>query len=237
MSNNIIKTNNISFSQRINEIVPNVISAKKLAEALEIHRSTIQNYLNGKSEPNWSTIHDIARVTETDVGWLMGLSDEPVLSGPKPSLVPTDELSTIANDPSFSLVPRYDVSASAGHGSLIDQEAILGYMAFQTSWLRLTMGVNPDDLSLINAAGDSMEPTIRSGDLLLLDNSVNSLEDDGVYAIRINEFLSVKRLQLNYQGGIEIRGDNPLYNTQIIDQSTADGIQIVGRVLWFGRRL
>lgn len=225
------------FSQRLTMAIEDIGSIAEFCRITGLSRSAIENYLSGKSEPNLSRVRFISEKIGRSQTWLIGLESDSRAEGKASSLVPADELAKIADDPSFSLVPRYDVSASAGHGALVDQEAILGYMAFQTSWLRLTMGVNPDDLSLINAAGDSMEPTIRSGDLLLIDNSVNLLEDDGVYAIRVNEFLSVKRLQLNYEGGIEIRGDNPLYNTQTIDQSTADRIQIVGRVLWFGRRL
>lgn len=137
----------------------------------------------------------------------------------------------------FILVPRYDVTASMGNGQVIHSEQVVDHLAFRAEWLRTELGANPQHLILISAIGDSMEPTLRAGDLLLIDRSVNGVKQDSIYAFAVEDELRVKRVQRLYNGTLIIKSDNPGYTTETLTPEQAGVINIVGRVVWYARRM
>lgn len=133
-------------------------------------------------------------------------------------------------------VPRYDLGASAGPGALAEQAPRRADMIFPPALLR-SLGVGSfAALSLIRVAGDSMEPTLADGDDLLVDgeDGVERLRD-GLYVLRADDVLLVKRLAIGPGGAIEVISDNPLRPRWTVEHR--DGLAIVGRVIWAGRRL
>jgi phage repressor protein C with HTH and peptisase S24 domain len=136
----------------------------------------------------------------------------------------------------FALIPFYDVEVSAGHGSHVDQELQTGQMAFKTNWLK-QRNLQPGKCALIKARGDSMEPTIYDGDLLLVDMSVNSIIDDTIYIVQTDNRLIVKRIQLALDGSLTIISDNKKYKEQTITPDQAKDVKIAGRVRWYGHEI
>ncbi|WP_333873106.1 S24 family peptidase [Methylobacter sp.] len=144
------------------------------------------------------------------------------------------ELSTYIDQ--LALVPFYDVEASAGHGSLVDQEQQISQMAFRKDWLK-QKGLQSNKCALIKAKGDSMEPTIYDGDLLLVDVSIDSIKDDSIYIIQADHHLSVKRIQQDFDGSLIVISDNPRYEKRIISSVQAKEVKIAGRVRWYGHEI
>ena len=143
-------------------------------------------------------------------------------------------LETAVND--MTLVQRLDVVASAGIGFLNPTEQAVDVVAFQSEWLR-SLGVSPSFARIINARGDSMEKTIRDGDLLLVDTSVTEVRDNGIYCVVYGNMLLVKRIHLRINGSLQLISDNPVYPAEDVPAGEADGITIAGRVMWFGRSI
>jgi SOS-response transcriptional repressor LexA len=131
-------------------------------------------------------------------------------------------------------IKQLQVSASAGPGSLADDEYAES-MGFGPKWLR-RLGVDPADLSLIAVDGDSMEPTLGDGDDIMVDHSAPSRAlRDGIYVLRMDDVLLVKRVAMGPSGTLSIRSDNPQYPDW--DDVSAESVKIIGRVVWTGRRL
>ncbi len=142
---------------------------------------------------------------------------------------------TLSDD--FVMVPRYDVVGSAGNGALIHSEQIVDHLAFRADWVKNALGVARKDLALISVKGDSMEPTLSEGDLILVDTGVRQLEDSAVYVLRKGEGLFVKRVHHKLDGTIIIKSDNSRYEPETYGPELAPAVQVVGRVVWVGRRL
>ena len=136
----------------------------------------------------------------------------------------------------FSVVPRLEIGASAGPGALEQDEAASGALAFDPRWLR-ALGVRPDMLSIIRVAGESMAPTLGDGDDIMVDRSDGTGRlRDGIYVLRMDDALMVKRLALTpRRGRVSIRSDNPLYPA--FEDVALGDIALVGRVIWAGRRV
>lgn len=152
--------------------------------------------------------------------------DEQVLGGPPPAI--RDGLVE---------VPILNVDASAGFGAVAESESAHTRFGFDERWLARLTRAKGSSLSIINVAGDSMEPTLSGGDEVLVDASDQSSRlRDGIYVLRADDALVVKRVTLKPGGRkITISSDNPAYPSW--DDVDRSDIQIVGRVIWFGRAL
>lgn len=138
-------------------------------------------------------------------------------------------------EPEMRLIPKLAIGASAGPGALNDVETLAGKIGFDEKWLR-KQGLDPSNLSLIRVDGESMAPTLNHGDDIMVDRSAPAAGfRDGIYVIRLDDVLMVKRLAKGPVGRLSVLSDNPAYpDWPDIDGAT---IAIVGRVVWTGRRL
>ena len=154
--------------------------------------------------------------------------DEQVLGGPSRRSGPVVELVQI---------PVLEVEASAGHGALAELEARSAQFGFDEGWLRKLTASNASKLSIIRVTGDSMEPTLTDGDEVMVDLGDGQTRlRDGIYVLRMDDALNVKRVAIEPRGRqISVVSDNPAYPSW--NGLERGAINIVGRVLWFGRRL
>jgi len=139
---------------------------------------------------------------------------------------------------SWALLPVYDATASAGPGQEIDREAVVHRIAFREEWVRGVSKAPLDQLAVITIDGDSMEPTLRTGDTVLVDFRQNQPGDkDGIYVIRTGNGLQVKRVQveLGRPPRLTVLSDNPAYQPQ--RHLSAEDVQVIGRVIWLGRQV
>lgn len=139
--------------------------------------------------------------------------------------------------PAMVMVPRLDVGASAGYGAFAGAERAQSHIGFDPAWLRDVAEGAPGQLSIIRVQGDSMAPTLIDGDDILVDSgdAADRLRD-GIYVLRVEEALIVKRVALQPSGRrLRICSDNPHYpDWSDYDPET---LAVVGRVIWAGRRL
>ena len=134
-------------------------------------------------------------------------------------------------------VARSAVRASAGPGAIPAGEEVAPYFAFDRRWLKALTGASADHLSMIRVEGDSMAPTLGDGDDILIDrrDAAEPLRD-GIYVLRIDESLHVKRLAVHPMGRrVTIQSDNPAY-PDWPDCAIGDVVPI-GRVIWAGRKV
>jgi phage repressor protein C with HTH and peptisase S24 domain len=134
-------------------------------------------------------------------------------------------------------VERHPIAVSAGPGAIVVEELGKPYFAFDERWLKALTASAPGRLSIVRVEGDSMAPTLNAGDDILVDlgDAANRLRD-GIYVLRIDDALVVKRLALNPLGGrVTVQSDNPAY-PDWPDCGLGD-INPIGRVIWSGRRV
>jgi hypothetical protein len=138
-----------------------------------------------------------------------------------------------------ALVPvrRSAVRASAGPGAGAEDQVARPYFAFDPAWLRAITGASSEQLTMIRVEGDSMAPTLNAGDDILVDLGDSSERlRDGIYVLRIDDAVVVKRLALNPTGRrVTVQSDNPAYPDW--PDCSLDDIKVIGRVIWSGRRI
>lgn len=197
-------------------------SVREIARLSGMSGGSVSDYMSGASTPN---LERVARLADA-----LGVSAEWLAFG-NTSSVGEDHATYSCDD--FIYVPRLDVSASAGHGAFVDREKERCRLAFRRDWLTRE-GISTNDLAVIEARGDSMEPTIGSGDLLLIDLAQRNPAIPGIFVLRTDDTLLVKRLQLDLRGQVVARSDNHAYGELV---ASPDEIDVIGRAVWSGRRL
>ena len=134
-------------------------------------------------------------------------------------------------------VNRHTVAVSAGPGALVSGELGRPYLAFDERWLKSLTPTPSERLSVVRVEGDSMAPTLNPGDDIMidLDDCAERLRD-GIYVLRAEDALVVKRLALNPVGRrVTVQSDNPAYPDW--PDCGLETINCIGRVIWTGRRI
>jgi len=149
--------------------------------------------------------------------------DEPL--GPSPGQVP--ELDTRAGLGGGG-VPAREVRKEGRHSDPLKPEG----WVFPPTFVRDQLHSASSRLLVLDTTGDSMAPTIMSGDRVIIDTAHKSPSPDGLYAIRDTfECIVVKRLQLirsSRPTRVKIISDNPNHPTE---EMLFNELEVVGKVL------
>ena len=137
------------------------------------------------------------------------------------------------------LVPiaRVAARAPAGSDAIAGSETMRPAFAFDPRWLKGLTDSAATRLSVIRVEGDSMAPTLNAGDDILVDLADGPERmRDGIYVLRVDDALLVKRLALHPVGRrVTVQSDNPAYGD--LPDCRQDEINCIGRVIWAGRRI
>jgi transcriptional regulator with XRE-family HTH domain len=164
-----------------------------------------------------------SHVESSDVLREEGAQEEPL--GPAPGQVP--ELDARAGMGGGG-VPAREVRKEGRHADPVKPEGWL----FPSSFVREQLHTSPAQLLVLDTTGDSMVPTVMSGDRVIVDTGHKTPTPDGLYAIRDTfECIVVKRLQLLRSARptrVKIISDNPNHASEEVPLNE---LEIVGKVL------
>lgn len=206
---------------RLKWIVDKIGTQKRAGQIAGVKPEMIGKYISGKAKPSFYAILALADEAGVSIDWLAS-GNSPHGEGA------SDE---------FVGVPRYDVNLAAGAGAFNERAEMLDYIPFTREFLSKKIGRNTaEGLVLLEVRGDSMEPTIGSGDLVLLDTNDKTLED-GIVGFVLDDTAYVKRIR-HTPDGIDVISDNrAVYDPFHLDQGRLGEFHMIGRVRWIGRVL
>lgn len=232
---------------------------KTMAKSLEIGHRSWQGYESGSHYPGGEVFEALARMG-FNVNWLLTGEGKMWREGFGPELdrmvaaaervaaindmifgKPSQREEPVQTDSGFDSknyvqVPRFEVSASAGGGAVVQSEQVVDFIGFKEEWIRNSLGASARNLALITVKGDSMEPTLSDGDLVLVDTSAKDIEVNAIYVIQFWGSLLVKRIQRKIDGSVVIKSDNTVYEPEVVTGELVNQLNVVGRVVWYGRR-
>lgn len=143
----------------------------------------------------------------------------------------------------FALVKQLDLAASCGNGRFSEHVVVKGGLAFKRSSLR-DINIKEEHARIIYADGDSMEPSIGHGRVVLIDTNDKRPVDNKIFLICDPDgSILLKRLVREFHPGSGemrwiMRSDNP-NKTQYPDKLLPDDerTHIVGRAVWTDKML
>lgn len=159
--------------------------------------------------------------------WRQIASPAEFVTVPMGAPVAMEPAANYGDDVTVRFFPK--VRAAAGYGAENDQGEPLG-LRFSSASLR-KRGVNPDRCMIIYADGDSMEPDITDGDVVMFDTSRTEIQDGRVYVIQVDGRELVKMLHRRPGGQVLVQSRNEAYPSYTVS-SEQDGFRVLGRVIW-----
>ena len=218
---------------------------KGLAKEIGVHRNTIGHWIAGRRSPNVEELRLIADTAGCDFYWLadgdVADSNSSVSRAPRGAAEDAKMLIPLEPDASELVrLPRLEVEASAGTGRLVVSEHRDGWMAVDRDWLSRYVS-RAAQVGVIEAVGDSMAPTIRNRDLLLVEVrdgfTAQDLMRGGVYVLTLDGGLVVKRLSIDGDTLI-VGSDNPAHaEIRVPGSALEERVKIHGIVFWSGGAL
>jgi len=201
------------------------MSESELSRRCGVPQPTINRILSGESSsPRKSTVEPLARALKVSPDWLLFGGDDSRSNG-SPS------------ETDYALIPQYKAHGSCGDGYLNDHVEVTEGLVFKRDWLA-RMKAKPENLRIIYAEGDSMEPYVFEGDVVLFDSSKIEPKDRQAYVIRRPDGgISIKRMIQQMSGAWMIRSDNgdkAKYPDEMLSENALHEIPILGRVIWRG---
>ena len=123
----------------------------------------------------------------------------------------------------YRTIPEYNVRVSAGHGEFQGIEEVKQNLQMPKMFL-------PENgqVGFVRVEGDSMTPTIAHGDYVAVEFD-SGYTSDGLYLIRIDDAVFVKRLQRKF-GGVRIISDNQQYEEMNVSPDDGNDFGLIGRV-------
>ncbi|MEM7018949.1 MAG: S24 family peptidase [Pseudomonadota bacterium] len=215
------------FQNRLRIIAKNLGSQRVLAEKIGVTERTIAAYASGETEPKAQTLSQIAKAGNITLEWLINGGD--FLATGQGNSNPE------ADNQRFVPIPRYDARLSAGAGAWNDDNAtLLDYIHFTHEFLQKKLGrTNIEGLVILDAVGDSMEPTINNDDLVMIDRNAEGASN-GIYAFVLRDTAHIKRFTFLANGGLKISSDNKEYESETLSPDESDTLHIIGRAIWRG---
>lgn len=178
--------------------------------------------------PGLDKLVAIAEAGNVNIEWL-ATGDGPMRPGEK-----AKEDSTTSEDDYFTSIPLVNVQLSAGNGSFVISEDIKEYYKFRKDWLSKTVTSSPNAI-LVGVTGNSMEPTIYNGDVVMIDTGRTHIYEGEMYALRMDNTVMIKRLSHRPGDKVMIMSDNkeeyPPYETD------RKNIHVLAQVVWYARTL
>lgn len=205
------------------------LTQAELGERLGVTQSTISDLENGGLQ-SWHVHRDtLAKIFKRPRAYYEPnegqVSDSPEIIDARADL------------PDSVAIPEYDVRLSAGDGFAVDTESTRRYWSLPRFLVVDRLGVEPHQATVQEVIGDSMEPTLSSGDYVLIDMGDHRLGLPGVFAVWDGDALVCKRLERipgSEPAKVRLKSDNPLHGEYQVDE---DRVRVIGRVRWVTRRL
>lgn len=216
------------------------LSQEALAKKIGIKQpsvAAIESNKPGKKARGTKHLVAIAEVTGRRALWLATGKGEPLDQKHKKSLE-NYKLPSLA-DMETVAVPEYNVRVSAGGGFHIGDETIKDSWVFSRSYIEneLHLPAAANGMVILEVMGDSMEPTLHSGDRVLVNMGDRRISQPGIFVLWDGDGTVVKRLEIVPDSDppkLMRISDNPRHKTYEV---LAEHANIIGRVVWVARRM
>ena len=191
------------------------INQRELANFLKVAPSTISMYESGQREPNFEVLESLADFFNVDLNYLLGKSDK------------TTKLMIEDSQPLQGL--KIPVLGTVAAGIPISAvEGILDYEEVPQSW------ESQGEFFALKIKGDSMEPRMESGDVVIVKQQSDANSGDTVIVLVNGDDATCKKLQKT-DNGIMLVSTNPKYPPMFFSKEDIVNkpVVILGKVVEF----
>ncbi len=221
----------MTYGDRLNDALQQSGKGRReLASSIGISVQAVGDVINGKTKALTAENNaNAARFLSVNPSWLAtgkghrspGARD-PKLSGQAASA-----------SENFAPVQRAIVRTSGGKAQVVYAEDDLLPIAPNADFLA-RLGIAEGDAVAVLAVGNSSEPVIRDGAVVLVNRGDSERLNGELFAFRSKGELLLRRLERVEGVGVLAVAENPLSKPRIKVYSSPDDIEVIGRAVWTG---
>lgn len=232
----------VDLHSRISAAVARIGSLKLAADMIGVSEDSVSRWSVGPTKPPFHKVVALCRAANFRVEWMA------TGEGPR-DIVQLERASNESSQPSDKsgdvLTERKVLAIEDGmvllHPLQVDAtsreeyaEAGINYdasMAYRRELLE-NIHLDPRHARIFRVLGNSMYPTIQHQDVVILDASVTTVRDEGLFTLVIGDKVRAKRLQPLAAGGIRISSDNKSegFADEVVPLAERGNLRVVGRI-------
>lgn len=193
----------MNFGDRLVKARENLgFNQANFSEKIDLAAQSLARYEKNKVNPSMEFIAKLTDIFNINSNWLLTGKGEMFISN-----------DTTKNSDNY-FIDLLNVRAGAGEGIYNYVIETVDTISLDKSFFRTP--INTNKIKGIQVDGDSMEPTLRDGDYVLIDENIN-FGTNGIYAIQYGGQILIKRLQFKMDGTIIIISDNDKYDKEVFN--------------------
>jgi phage repressor protein C with HTH and peptisase S24 domain len=203
---------------KIKDVISSELGNKKVfdkdvAEALGINQLTFATMKNRNKMP-YEEILAFCATKKISINWLFFNQATKSLE---------EQTDRYANVRYFG-----DIYASAGGGAF-NYDAEHDMISLDEHMINMLGGKREvKNIDSINVLGDSMEPTLKDGDIIFINRSLKDITRGGIFVVSTQTGLFVKRLLLKSNGTLDLISDNSMYSVESVNLNS---VEVIGKVV------
>lgn len=231
------KINDQAFAERLQWILKEKFSSNtsEFSRAVGIAITSLNRWLIGEADPSRSNLIKTAKASGVKLEWLatgQGQRDETSEETPASNTI-REKLKD-----NISMIISYEgINVSAGFGSFNEGTTEPDGEEPYSDELLARLGVKAHHCAVFWANGNSMSPTIESGDQMLVDLSKKEIQGNKIYLVQNGESVWVKRVKIEWDSVELISYNKEEYRPIRISADEAQNLQIIGQVVHIGHSL
>lgn len=242
----IVRNTAQSLPDRIKMIVKKLNGFDELFIKTGIAESELQAFAKGDKVPTNEQLAKIADAAGFGVEWMLSGSGSieriegmamPKARAFKHAAPLVQPAAQAPKDKDICRLPVMTVEASAGAGAAVMVEEVAEYMSLSRSIVR-SLGLTAGEAFVVYARGESMEPLIKGGELLICSYAERHIKaGDGIYLLRLEGDILVKHLQRLPGGKMRVFSENARYAPFEVALNDGVDFRILGKVLHVMRQV
>lgn len=187
-----------------------------------------------KQSPRFEAALALARALDAPIAWLLAGETE----SPSHTLDPDSVPDGVDAEAYVAVYPIAAYAGAGGGGTIDTIEETGAPELLPRRLIESELRGTAEDFALIEIEGQSMEPVLLSGDRVLIDRRSTNPSQAGIFALWDGFGIVVKWLDRIRDGGdvprLRVLSENARFEPYEI---TLDEANIIGRVVWYARRL
>ncbi|KGQ36112.1 hypothetical protein JP34_01090 [Gallibacterium anatis] len=210
------------------------LTRPELAKAIDVSLSALQNWEINEREPQASMIITIAKELGVTPNYLLTGEEKQSIKEVNESLLEQKEIQEINLIPNdyydFVSIDDYrNVRVSAGFGRFNEEQYGTPQTKVESAWVN-NRGLKAKNLVMLTVDGDSMYPTLRDGEQIIVDRSQTKLREGKIFVINHQGIMWVKKIHFDFNG-IKLISDNPTYPPISLSLDDIDALMVIGQVV------
>lgn len=215
-------TSGLEVGCRLEAAVQMFNTKREAADTLGISTDQLARYTKGAVSPPLAVLMRLSAAKGISLDWLATGHGSMRHGDPVATIRPAG--------PQARGVPIYDAALSLGQGRLNGDAPVVGYLDLPDAYVRDVLHAPPGKVIVAYCSGDSMAPTIKDRDLVLIDTAATTFSRDDLYAFSFKDEGYIKRLQ-RAGDAIVVHSDNPAYTDWSVTGSDLRELRVIGRVV------